>query len=300
MRLEHIQAGYNFRQQALEHFERSEASHLRQEYYGLRTIISPRTYQEALANLDDRSCHEAGQWLVKHATFCDWLDTTNNYTPVIWLRGIPGSGQQRPTTTEICKLIILVGKTYLARTAVHEARRRGHSLFAFLSYTFSSSISTLSILHSWIFQLAADDSNLQSIVCHSSGEKFRCDVEVAQGIFRALIYSAGPVYVFVDGLDEIDGSTRCRILSILLELSTEINTLRVMISSRPEADITSLISERCSTVRVNEQNSGGIQSYISKRTLNWYEDRGFYPEARKEMESLLAPLAVKSQGTYTD
>jgi hypothetical protein len=192
--------------------------------------------------------------------------------------------------------LIFVGKTYLARVAVHEARRQGHSLFVFLSYAFSSSVSTLSILHSLIFQLTADDSNLQSIVCHASGEDFRRNVNVVQDVFRALVCSAGPVYVFLDGLDEID--TRSRILSILLQLSTELNTLRVMISCRPEADITSLLSDKCSTIQVNEQNSGGLKSYISRRTLRWYKEREFYPEARKEMEALLAPLAAKSKGTY--
>jgi hypothetical protein len=281
VRLEHIQAEYDFRQQALQHFEKSEASHLRQEYHCLRTSISPRTYKETLAYLDDRTCREAGIWLMKHDKFRDWIDPTKKSASIIWLQGIPGSG-----------------KTHLARTVVHEAKGKGHSLFAFLSYIFSSSISTLSILHSLIFQLTADDFNLQSIVCHSSGEGFRRNLEVAQGVLKALLCSAGPVYISLDGLDEIDGSTRCRILTILLQLSTEIDTLRVMISCRPEADLTSILSEKCSTIRVNEQNGGGVQSYISQRTMSWYEERAFYPEARKEMETLLAPLATKSKGIY--
>jgi hypothetical protein len=235
---------------------------------------------------------------MKHDTFRDWIDTTKQFKSILWLQGIPGSGQIRCASTNMGKLILLVGKTHLARTVVHEAQGRGHSIFAFLSYTFSSSISTLSILHSLIFQLTADDFNLQSIVCHSSGEDFRRNLEVVQVVFKALLSSAGPVYISIDGLDEIDGSTRCRFLTILLQLSTEIDTLRVMISCRPEADLTSLLSEKCSTVRVNERNGGGIQSYITQRTLSWYEERAFYLEARKEMEALLAPLATKSKGTY--
>jgi hypothetical protein len=235
---------------------------------------------------------------MKHDKFRDWIDPTKKSASIIWLQGIPGSGQIRRTSTNMGELILLVGKTHLARTVVHEAKGKGHSLFAFLSYIFSSSISTLSILHSLIFQLTADDFNLQSIVCHSSGEGFRRNLEVAQGVLKALLCSAGPVYISLDGLDEIDGSTRCRILTILLQLSTEIDTLRVMISCRPEADLTSILSEKCSTIRVNEQNGGGVQSYISQRTMSWYEERAFYPEARKEMETLLAPLATKSKGIY--
>jgi hypothetical protein len=105
VRLEHIQAEYDFRKQALEHFEKGEASHLRQEYHSLRTSISPRTYQETLAYLDDRSYLEAGVWLTKHDVFCDWLDTTNKSTSILWLQGIPGSGEQRHVVTEMYELI---------------------------------------------------------------------------------------------------------------------------------------------------------------------------------------------------
>ena len=196
------------------------------------------------------------------------------------------------------ELTLLVGKTHLARIAVYEAQKVGHSLFAFLSYTISSSISALSILHSLIFQLTTDNVDLQSIVAHSIGEDLRRDLDVAQGVFKTLLCSAGPVYISIDGLDEIAVVTRCRILGILLQFATEIDTLRVMISCRPEADLTSLLSEKCSTVRVNEQNGGGVQSYISQRTSSWYEERAFYPEARKEMKALLAPLAEKSKGKY--
>ena len=193
---------------------------------------------------------------------------------------------------------MLVGKTHLARIAVYEAQKNGHSLFAFLSYTIASSISTLSILHSLIFQLTTDNVDLQSIVTHSIGEDFRRDPEVAQGVFKTLLCSTGPVYITIDALDEIAVLTRCRILGILLQIATEIDTLRVMISCRPEADLTSLLSEKSFAIRVNEQNGGGVQSYISQRTSSWYEERAFYPEARKEMKALLAPLAEKSKGTY--
>ncbi|PVI01812.1 hypothetical protein DM02DRAFT_590626 [Periconia macrospinosa] len=281
VRLEHIQAEYDFRKKALEHFEKSEISHLRQEYRSLQTEISPPSYEETLAHIDDCTRPSAGMWLMKHDRFRDWADTTKQSNPILWLQGIPGSG-----------------KTHLARAVVHEVQSKGHSLFAFLSYKATNSISTMSLFHSLIFQLSADDSDLQSIVCNSSGAEFRRNPENVQSVFRTLLSSTGPVYVILDGLDEIDGSKRCRILQGMLQLSAEIDTLRVLISSRPEADLMSLMRDKCSEIRVDAFNVGGIQSYVSQRTSAWYKERQFSPEVRNEMETLLAPLVAKSKGMF--
>lgn len=94
VRLEHIQEEYGFRQRAFEHFEKAELSHQRQEYQSIRTSIAPRTYEERLQYLDDRTCHEAGMWLPKHATFRSWIDTKDTTVSNIWLQGIPGSGKK--------------------------------------------------------------------------------------------------------------------------------------------------------------------------------------------------------------
>lgn len=190
----------------------------------------------------------------------------------------------------------LVGKTHLARTVVHEARRRGHSLFAFLTYTHSANVSALSILHSMVFQLSADDPTLQSIVCQSSGESFRHSIEAAKDVFKTASSSAGAIYITIDGLDEIESAPRYQILSILLRLSSEIDGLRLLVSCRAEADITSLLKGKCSSIRINELNNEGIQAFITQRTYKWYSERDFFPEARKEIETLLAPLADKAKG----
>jgi hypothetical protein len=187
----------------------------------------------------------------------------------------------------------------LARTVVHEARRRGHSLFAFLTYTHSAKVSALSILHSMVFQLSADDHTLQSIVCQSSGESFRHSIEAAKDVFKTVSSSAGAIYITIDGLDEIESAPRCQILNILLQLSSEIDGLRLLVSCRAEADITSLLKGKCTSIRINELNNEGIQAFITQRTHKWYSERDFFPEARKEIESLLAPLAHKAKGMVT-
>jgi hypothetical protein len=154
----------------------------------------------------------------------------------------------------------------------------------------------MSILHSLIFQISADDPILQSIVCHSSGETFRHDMEAVKSVFKTVSSSTGALYITIDGLDEIDSAPRRQILSILLQFSSEIDDLRLLVSCRAEADITSTIKEKCSNIRINELNTEGIRAFVTQRTSKWYSERGFLPEAQKEMTSLLVPLANKSKG----
>jgi hypothetical protein len=187
----------------------------------------------------------------------------------------------------------------LARTVVHEARKRGHSLFAFLTYNHSAKVSALSILHSMVFQLSADDHTLQSIVCQSSGESFRHSIEAAKDVFKIVSSSTGAIYITIDGLDEIESAPRCQILNTLLQLTSEIDGLRLLVSCRAEADITSLLKGKCTSIRINELNNEGIQAFITQRTHKWYSERDFFPQARKKIESLLAPLAHKAKGMVT-
>lgn len=189
----------------------------------------------------------------------------------------------------------LLGKTYLAKSAVYEAQKKGCSLFAFLTFN-SSGTSAISLLHSLIFQLAADDVELQSIVCHSNSERFRSSVEGATEIFRALLCGSGPVYIIIDGLDEVELVVRGRVLKILLQLSSEIDALNLLVSCRSEADLTALLQDHAAVIRVNDLNVSGIEAYIRQRKLALYGEREFFPEAESEMNTLLAPLAAKSEG----
>lgn len=93
VRLEHIQAEYDFRVRALEHFERTERALQRQEYQNIKTNISPKTYEDKLDWLNVRRCAGTGKWLLKDSTFLRWLDTSDTSTKTLWLQGIPGAGE---------------------------------------------------------------------------------------------------------------------------------------------------------------------------------------------------------------
>jgi len=93
VRLEHIQAENDARVRALDHFESTERSLQRQEYQNIKTDVSPRTYEDRLDWFDARRCEGTGKWLLRDSIFAKWLDTTDTSTKVLWLQGIPGSGE---------------------------------------------------------------------------------------------------------------------------------------------------------------------------------------------------------------
>ena len=169
------------------------------------------------------------------------------------------------------------------------------TIYAFLSYTLSSSSSALSILHSLIFQLASDHDDLQTVVCQSSRESLKSSIDTAISLLTNLLGYTGPVYIVIDGVDEIDEIERRRLLKQLLHLSEACEGAKILISSRPEADIGEMIKDKA-TIRVDSRNGGSIQTFVTQRTQEWFRERNFLPEAQAEIQSLLAPLASNSKG----
>jgi hypothetical protein len=92
VRLEHIREEHGARLRALEHFERTEISHRRQEYNAIKEAISPRTYEEELYRIRGRICEGTGRWLLRDDAFRKWLKDSEKPAKLIWIQGIPGAG----------------------------------------------------------------------------------------------------------------------------------------------------------------------------------------------------------------
>lgn len=149
-----------------------------------------------------------------------------------------------------------------------------------------------------IFQLPSDDDDLQAVLCQSSRENLKSNLDVAACLLAKLLACAGPVYIIIDGVDEIDEIERGRLMKQLLDLSKSCEDAKILMSSRPEADITRILDEKAATIRVDHRNAGSIQSFVTQLTQQWFKERGFLPEARAEIEGLLAPLASNSKGMF--
>ena len=191
-----------------------------------------------------------------------------------------------------------IGKTYLSSTVVDHALSKGRTLFAFLSYKFSSSISALSIIHSLIFQLTSGDDDLQAILCQSASKELRRELKRAVELLTTLLTTTGPVFIVIDGIDEIDEIERTRLLRCLLELSNCCDETKVLVSSRIEDDLQAILGDTAVQIRIDDRNAGSIQAFVSRRVQEWFLLRDFLPEARTEIQGLLAPLSSKANGMY--
>ena len=173
------------------------------------------------------------------------------------------------------------------------------TLFAFLSYKHSSSTSIISILHSLIFQLVTEEKDLQSVLCsifQSNRRDLKSSTRFALETILALLKCIGPIYIIINGLDEIGELERQMILLHLLDVLKDCDKVKLLISSRYEDDIIRVLKDDAQTIRVDHQNAGCIQAYITRRTQKWLSNFNFDEQACLEIYGLLFPLAAKAKG----
>jgi hypothetical protein len=156
----------------------------------------------------------------------------------------------------------------------------------------------LSILNSISFQLSSEDDDLQAAVCQSSREDLKTDINSASSLLETLIDCAGPTYIILDGLDELEEIERGRLLRQLSQLLSKCEETRIMISSRAETDIKKALRDEAVSIRVDHRNESSIQTFINSQTQKWFKERQFLPQGQVEIERLLAPLATKSKGNH--
>jgi hypothetical protein len=186
----------------------------------------------------------------------------------------------------------------LAGTIINRAKTAGRAIFAFLSHAFYSCTSALSILHSLIFQLGSDDDDLQATLCQSNRENLKNSITVAVSLLTTLLNCAGPVYIIIDGVDEIDKIERGRLLRQLLDLSKNCKETKILISCRLEADIQTIfdLASASASIRVDNRNAGSIQAFVNSQSHTWFQTRNFLPREKAEIERLLAPVAANAKG----
>ena len=192
-------------------------------------------------------------------------------------------------------MTIRLGKTFLTGTVIKEVQTAGRAIFAFLS--FSSSTSALSILHSLIFQLVSDNDDLQAALSQSSRENLRHSIDIAVSLLTTLLNCAGPVYIIIDGVDETDEIERERLLRELLGLSKNCQETKILVSSRIEADIKKKLDSTTVSIRVDYCNAGNIQAFVNSESERLFEIWSFLQDERADIERLLAPVAANAKGT---
>ena len=133
------------------------------------------------------------------------------------------------------------------------------------------------------------------MICQAGGENLKSSLDAASNLLETLLLGAGPTYIVIDGLDEIDEIERCRLLKRLLEMPETCHEMKILMSSRAEADIADLLKDQ-NSVRVDSRNAGSIQTFVNRRIEEWFGKCNFLPEAQNEIHRLLAPLASNAKG----
>ncbi|KAI5458921.1 hypothetical protein BGZ63DRAFT_361273 [Mariannaea sp. PMI_226] len=272
-----ITEAHDARTRALREYERSHQFQQRQDFEMILASLTPHLYDQDLEQFRERCIVESGSWLMNHAQYQKWFDASDDSTRLLWFEGIPGAG-----------------KTYLSSIVVRQILKRQDPLaFAFLNYR--KNTSTLGVLQSFAFQIVLHNRDLQSMLVSAYDKDFRklnSSVEYVKDVLKDLLVSFSATYFILDGLDEMASSERLILVRVLLELQDESKSLKMLIASRAEHDITRLLSARVEPIRVHEANHHDIQAYVHERCLMWISELGLEPEIENELTQLIKPVAI--------
>lgn len=162
------------------------------------------------------------------------------------------------------------------------------------------------MLQTLLFQLVALDADLRAALCselRSSTRDRKRDLKsstafAADTLLKMIKYAPSPVYIIVDGLDEIEDAGRHLILEQLLSLGAKVGgegILKLFISSRREENIERLLrGSQHEVIRLDQKNAGCIRKYIATESHRWLA--GFDKQTRSELESLLVFLPIDAEG----
>ncbi|KAH8668654.1 hypothetical protein BX600DRAFT_538673 [Xylariales sp. PMI_506] len=280
--LEHIKEEHEARVKALAHSEQTNNFQELQRFQALMNRVSPALYDKRMDWLRNRSCEGSPRWLMQEKCFSDWLDASNRSIPILWVQGIPGSG-----------------KTFLAAAIVDQAKSRGQALFVFASHMYQTSTTALSVLQSLMFQLVFDNTDLQTVLVEGNERELTSNTAYAANMLKTLLKCSGPTYIVIDGLDEME-EMECRILlNHLVGLPGECKDARIVISSRAEDNISTMLEKKkAKAIRLDSKNSGSIQVYVDRRVKDLLDNGKFDSESRSEIESSLVPIAANARGMF--
>lgn len=170
--------------------------------------------------------------------------------------------------------------------------------FAFLSHQSDHENYTLTILHSFLFQLIIDNKALRpvlSLTYENNYRKLTSSSEFVEDLLETLLRESPTTYFVVDGVDEVADVERSFLLKSLMRLQKS-QKLKLLISSRAEYDITLFLKSQCERIKVHESNAQDISDYVDHRTNDWLSGLEAGLEFISELRCLTKNIALKSKG----
>lgn len=178
-----------------------------------------------------------------------------------------------------------------------EARAHGHTAFAFLRHGSSSSTRALTVLNSLVFQLAGHHEDLQAAVIQLPLDRIKSDLKAGEALLKSLLDCAGPTYIVIDGIDETDEIERGNLLRTMCNLAQQCPDVRILLSSRHEADIRIILEPVSKSIRVDERNKESIKAFVDTRRTQLFNRSQFPDTDRDEISSAFSHIPSKANGT---
>src|SRR5271154_6231970 len=165
------------------------------------------------------------------------------------------------------------GKTIISSVIIRHQRAAGHNvLFAFPRHDKPACSTALKIFHSLIFQILVENQPLQPILHEAYTSHYRqlmSSLEFSVELFADLVKETGPIFIVIDGVDEMAELERRLLLKALIGQFKACEDLKLLVSSRRERDIALTLGNDVPSARVDHENITDIEAYIRKKTDNW-------------------------------
>jgi len=191
----------------------------------------------------------------------------------------------------------------MSSVVICRKRAAGYNvLFAFPRHDKPTCSSALKILHSLIFQILLDNPPLRPIMHEAYTSNYRqimSSLEFTTELFADLVKDTGPVFIVVDGVDEMTELERRLLLKALTGQLQACEDLKLLVSSRGERDIALALGNDVPSARVDHKNITDIEACIEKQTNDWLPELQSYgadDSMRSEAKLLLKSISSKAKG----
>ena len=153
-----------------------------------------------------------------------------------------------------------------------------------------------------MFQVLLDNEALRPIMHEAYTSNYRqitSSLEFTAKLFANLVKEAGPVFIIIDGVDEMSEPERRLLLKTLTGQLQACEDLKLLISSRGERDIALALGNDVPSVRVDHKNITDIEACIEKQTDDWLPELRSYgadDSMCSEAKQLLKSISSKAKG----
>lgn len=244
------------------------------------------TNEDKHAKVSKPRVQGTGQWLIEHPCYFSWV---RGMDPILWLRGIPGSG----------KTVLMSGIVDSLKKHPRVLQKSAGLLYFYCAFDNAETTGTLQILCSLAAQLIRCLSQPE----HSSAMRLfeSCDegtrtpsLDQAQDLLIDLTGELQTVYICLDALNECNEDDKTNLLHIIEVLVSRCDNLSVVMSSHSDdREVGAYLDGRPNITLSSAGLKQDIDYYIRYRI-----DRGPQRLKRALSEQMIESLATSADGMF--